>query len=573
MSKINFIGFGGLNEKDKPCYAININGNIYLFDCGVSTPTNSTLGIKQIIPDFTWIVNNASSIKGMFIGTAKYTHFAALPYLVKHLPNLPIYTSDVGATIIANYFNRLQTFNKDQIKLPNLKVMDPLVTKQIGPVSVTPFYVSNYLPKSFGFIIQTPDGSIIFIDSFMISSNRNAAFEDQIFQINRITKGRNLALIVGTGNVVANKGYTNPSHRTNEFFNDIFASNEDNRILIACHDYDLYTVMTIASLCAAKKRPFIIYGGTANKTFQFLQKKNYFHLSNHLNQIRPADMATTKNAVVLLCGTPQRIIGKIEDVCNDEDELLKILPTDYFVYAIHTISGYEKAEAQMFDLMVRSNAAKIYKLPKEVLLADASAEDQKFLVDLLRPRYAIPINGLYMSFIEYRKAVTRSYMRNDNVLLFSNGLQYEFINGELQKSKKEIKTMLQFVNSSGSVDTGSNSLIERETMSNNGVVLIDLLVDKDKKMVRRYNFEPIGIINLANENNMKSIKVINQKCLEQINEYLQTNIKDPSQPINTNELKRFINKIFVRQYEKFFEKEPLILTSFIFNRSHQANKR
>lgn len=569
MSKINFVGFGGLNEKDKPCYALTINGNIFLFDCGVSTPINSQLGIKQIIPDFSWIISNAASIKGMFIGTAQYNHFAALPYLIKHLPNLPIYTSDVGATIIANYFNRLQSFNKDQIKLPNLKILDPLVTKQIGGCAITPFYISNYLPKSFGFIIQTPDGAIIFIDSFMISSNRNAAFEDQIFQINRITKGRNLALITGTGNVVANKGYTNPSHRTNGFFSDILFENEEHRVLIACHDYDLYTIMTIASICAINKRPFIIYGGSTNKTFQFLIKKSYFHLNHNLIQIKPTEMAECKNAVIVVCGTPQRIIGKIEDICNGEDELLKILPTDYFVYAIHTLSGYEKMEAEMFDLMVRSNAAKIFKLPKEVLLADASAEDLKFLVDLLRPHYAIPINGLYMSFVEYRKAITRSFMRNENVLLCSNGMQYEFMNGELQKSKKEIKTILQFVNSSGSVDTGSNSLIERETMSNNGVVVVSLLIDKDKKSVRRYNFEPIGIVNLKNDANTKTIEAINKKCLEQINEYLKTNIVDVNTPVNTGEMKRFISKIFVRQYEKNFEKEPLILTSFIFNRAQQ----
>ncbi len=572
MSKIDFLGFGGLNEKDKPCYAITINGNIYLFDCGVSTPPNSHLGIKQIIPDFKWIVDNASLIKGMFIGTAKFTNFAALPYLLKYLPNLPIYTSDVGATIIANYFNHLKAYNKDQFKLPNLKVLDPLVTKQIGPIAVTPFYVSNYLPKSFGYILQTPDGAIIFIDSFMISSNRNAAFEDQLFKINQITKGRNLALIVGTGNISLNRGYTNPSHRTNEFFSDILSENETDRIIIAAHDYDIYTIMTIAQLCAIRKRPFIIYSGSANRTFQFLIKKGYFHLSNKLLMIKPTEMATTKNAVIVVSGTPQRLISKIEDIIDDEDELLKILPSDYFVYATHTISGYEKAEAEMFDLIVRSNANKIYKLPKEVLLADASAEDHKFLVDLLRPRYAIPINGLYMNFVAYRNAVTKSYMRSDNVLMWSNGLQYQFINGELQKNVNSVNLQMQFVNSSGTVDTGSNSLIEREVMSQNGLIIIDLLIDKDKKCVHRYNFEPIGIINTTNENNKAILKDINQKCLEQINDYLSKNITNPNQPINLIEIKRFINKIFAKQYFKNFEKEPLVLTSFVFIHSSKKSK-
>jgi ribonuclease J len=84
----------------------------------------------------------------------------------------------------------------------------------------------------------------------MISSNRNYAFEDQIFNINKITKGRNLALMVGIGNVGINKGFTNPYHRTAEFFSNILSENEDGRTLIACNNFDFYTIMTIASICA-----------------------------------------------------------------------------------------------------------------------------------------------------------------------------------------------------------------------------------------------------------------------------------------------------------------------------------
>ena len=102
-----------------------------------------------------------------------------MPYLLKYIPNLPIYVSDVGANIIIGYFNYLNITDKANYHRPNIMIMNPLVTQHLGGVTITPFYLSNFLPKSFGFAINTPDGGIVYIDDFMISSNRNAAFEDQ----------------------------------------------------------------------------------------------------------------------------------------------------------------------------------------------------------------------------------------------------------------------------------------------------------------------------------------------------------------------------------------------------------
>lgn len=574
MSKINFVGFGGLNERNKPCYALTINGSIYLFDCGISTPPNTQLGIQKIVPDFTWIINNANSIKGIFIGTPEYMSFAGLPYLIKHLPNVPIFCSDVGATIIINYFNHIiQASKEGSYKLPNIKILSPLVSKHIGNIIVTPFYISNNLPKSFGFIIGTPDGSIIFIDNFMISSNRNAAFEDQIFQINRLTHGRNLVLITGIGNVSKNYGFTNPAHRTVDFFNNILSENQDHRILIACHDYDLYTIMTIASCCISRNRPFLIYSGSTNKTFQYLIKNRYFTNGNRIRTFKHTEMMNQANAIIVLTGTPQRIISKIEDIIAGEDPLLKILPTDYFVYAIHTINGYERAEAEMFDHIVRTSAAKVIKLPKEVLLAQASGEDHKFLIDLLRPKYAIPINGLFMDFIKYRNIVTRSFISKNNVIMLNNGEQIEIMNGELQFKRNPIKLQLQFVNSTGTVDTGSASLYERETMATNGVVVVDLLIDKAHKKIANANLQPIGVINTANPESAAIMKSIHEICLKSLNDYLKINIKDVNEPLNTNEFKYYINKVFTRHYSKKLDKEPLIVSSLIFKKSKEEQEK
>ena len=93
MAKISFLGLGGLDEKEKSCYALTINGDIYILNCGLVTPPGASLGVKKIIPDFSWIISNRSAIKGIFIGTPKYSNFAALPYLLKVLEILHPFSS------------------------------------------------------------------------------------------------------------------------------------------------------------------------------------------------------------------------------------------------------------------------------------------------------------------------------------------------------------------------------------------------------------------------------------------------------------------------------------------------
>lgn len=561
MSNINFVGFGGLNEKGKQCYALSVDNDIYLFNCGILTPPNSQLGIRKIIPDFSWIIKNASKIKGLFIGTPQYENYAGLPFLLKNIPNLPIYVSDVGAVVINNYFSYLDILDKVNFK-PNVRIIDPLKSFKLGECFITPFNISNFSPKSLGFIINTRNGAVIFIDDFMINSNRNLAFDNQMPYINRITKGNNLLLITGVGNVGINKGFTSPSHSTLDFLTDTISTCNNGRILIACNEFDMYTVMTIASVCAHKKRPFIIYSGSINKEFDCLIKKGYF-VNHKLKTIRKEQMQTTNDAVIVLTGIHQRLISKIHAIINDEDPLIKILPSDYFVYATHQVNGYEKLEAKMFDDIVCSNVQKVIKLPKEIITATASAEDHKFLIDLIRPKYVIPINGLYMNFVQYQEAISKSYIKNENIIKLGNGDVAWINDGNLNPKNKYIKQQLQFVNSNGSVDPGSTTIFERKQMTSDGAIIVNLFIDKNNKKILLSNFEPIGVVNLTNEN-QEIIKQINTNCIELINEYLEKNITDVSKPINTKDFKYYIKKIFTKNYEKKFEKKPLIISALVF---------
>ncbi|MDR1991835.1 MAG: ribonuclease J [Mycoplasmataceae bacterium] len=568
MSKIEFFVLGGLDEHGKDCYALTINGDIYIINCGIITPPSISLGVKKIIPDFTWINQNKRAIKGIFVGTPSYDRFGSLEFFYEFIPNVPIYVSNIGAVILNTYFSKkINKHNHHQPKL-NIRTLEPLKTERIGTVMVTPFRISNCIPRSLGLIFNTSDGAVIYIDDFIVSSNKNTLFEDEIMYINKFTNHKNLLLIVGAGLAGRSKGFTNPHHRVAAYFENIMID-APGRILVACYDHDVYKILGLLQTTANKNIPINIYSHTFVELFNYLNQNNY--IGNHkLLTIDDTKIDESTNAVIVITGTSQRLFPKLEKIINDDDPKFHIKDDDTFIFAEGTISGFEVFEAEVFDNVARTNINRIYKLPREILPVSASNEDHKFLVEMLKPKYIIPVSGLYMDFIEYQKAVIQSGFAKQNVLILENGRNVSFSNGELEPKTKFVNLESQYIGTQGVLDVGASSMFERDQMKDNGVVLLNFLYSKEEKIIKKFNYDTVGVTNI-NDTNRSIINGIIEECNKTINTIMSSAIEKNA--LDIKEIKMAIRKFVDKHFEKKFNKKPLVLTTIIFAKNHKHIKQ
>ena len=239
MTKIEFVCFGGQDEKNKVCDALIINDDIYILGCGVSCYSTVTLGIKKTIPDFSYLIDNKQKIKGIFIPTASYELFGGLQFLLKLIPNLPIYTSNLGQTIINNFLERI--FNNKNIKNHeidsfktkyNVNVLKPLTINKISNIDVMAFRTACFMPQSLGFIFKTNSGSIIYIDNFIIPTNANSALYDLLNEINKFTNNNVLLLISSIGHNIDNQSFTTPNYSVSSFFENCIK--DENLVIDLC---------------------------------------------------------------------------------------------------------------------------------------------------------------------------------------------------------------------------------------------------------------------------------------------------------------------------------------------------
>lgn len=572
MTKIEFVCFGGQDEKDKVCDALIIDEDIYILGCGINCPSTVTLGIKKIIPDFNYLIDNQQKIKGIFIPTASYELFGGLQFLLKLIPNLPIYTSSLGQTIINNFLERI--FNNKNIKNHeidcfkdkyNVNVLKPLTINKIGKIDVMAFRVACFMPQSLGFVFKTSAGSIIFIDNFIIPNNANNTLYDLLYEVKKFTNSNVLALITSIGHNIDHQSFTTPNYSVTSFFENCVVDME-HRGIFAIDEQDIYKLLRLAWLADKMMIPFYIYSGSLAHTFNYILHNKIVNFPHLLyvdkNQINKID-----RCIIVVAGDKQSLLSKLLKIAAQEDSKLVLKQNDMFVYSMLTTVGYEKLEANLFDNLNKFGIAKIKKLPKDVIMLSQSQEDHKFLINILKPKYLFPINGLYMDFVKYKK-IAKSCYSNNNVIILSNGQRAIFDDDKLINTKQHLKINEQYVGINGLYDVGANGLIECEQMADSGCVLASLLIDKKTKEIKSFNYTTVGIINT---NDLK-----NQSIIHEIESELNTSILDmlkqkaPNTSLTKDDQDDFKKQI-VKKYDKKFNKHPLVLLTIIYIDQLQRN--
>lgn len=554
MAKINFLALGGQDERDKSCFVVEVNDEIFVFNAGVKLPPNDISGINAIIADFSYLEANAKKIKGIFVATPSFANVTGLRLLLSQInPKTPIYTSSIGAGIIKRVFDQKSHIKKVE---PNIIELEPIKDKKVGSIFATAFKITNSLPHSYGYVLKTEDGAIVYIDEFIISNDRNKTFDSQINFLNSITKNNTLALIIGTGQSGLN-AYTAPSHKNKSFYEDIL-NKANQRLIVACDSSDAYSIFTLATIAKQQTKPFIIYSNNFINVFSSVIKQGLYNNKN-LMSTPIAEMNKLEKAIIVIADNPDNLFNRLKKIIGGEDKLLTINPNDYFVLGFPVIAGIEMLVANLCDELGRKDID-FSLLPKDYLRMVQSDEDCKHVVNLLQPRYVIPINGLYKQEVKFTQAVTSSWIKNEQVISLDNGEQVFVEDKNLLPKRNRVPIEEKFLSMYNALDVGSGVIYERLQMSENGVVSISFIFDKQcQKLLNSVQFKYYGVVNNG-PFSLSKVEEIEATFKERMGECL---FYDKNKKLDIKETKAALKRLLARLFEKKFNKRPLVLSNFI----------
>jgi len=471
MCNIKMFSLGGLDEMGKNCYVVEIDNDIFVFDCGLKYANENLYGIDYIIPDFEYLIENQSRIKGLFLTHAHYENMGATEDLLKDLPNIKVYATRFTKFMLTN----------DGIDEKRITEIIPHKKMNFGNnISIFPISVNHSTPDSVMYVINTPDGAIVYTGDFIIDSKMMDKYSMDLGKIAYIGKQGVLALLCES--VYSERiGHTSPSHRLVNVFKDAIKHHE-NRMLFAVLPTHIYTIQEIFDAAANTHRKIVIMGKNLQNIISFSKKEGYINFQDDI--LGDLSNIDDKDAILLIQDSKENPYASISKIINGYDKFIKLKKTDTVVFAEPKYDSSEKTLVKVQNDLA-SHGCDIVTMPKDkTILHHASSEDLMIMIDLLKPKYYMPVKGEYRYMVNNANIATELKIPSENILLKQNGDIVEINNGELNKECFDhIKVNDILIDGNSTEDVGELVIKDREMLSENGIVLISATVSKKEKVL------------------------------------------------------------------------------------------
>lgn len=473
MSKIKIFALGGLNEEGKNMYVVKVDSDIFIFDAGLKYAGDKLLGVDYVIPNFDYIKQNIKNIKGLFITHGHEKNMGAVCDIVSEVPNLKVYATKFTANILR------KELDSEGVKYDNLVTIDPYRKIDFGKTSVFPVRLTHSVPDNVGYALNTLDGTIFYTGNYVFDATMLGPYKADIGKLAYIGK-QGVLCLMGESMYADKIGYTSPKNRIDKLIKDTINSSE-NRLIVTVFTAHVSRIEELFNEISKTTRRVVVMGHKLQGIINDILDNNYVKFDRE--RIGDLSNINDKDVIILISNERKKPFMNLNRIINGYDKYVKIKPTDT-VFFMEPINDYnEKLAIKVVDDISKAGASVVTMSRKDNLLHHASSEDIMLMLDLMNPKYYMPVIGEYRHMVANAKCASHVGMKKENILLKQNGDVVTFINGELKDVKEKVSVDDVLIDGNSSQDIGELVLKDRELLSNSGIVIICATVDKKTKEV------------------------------------------------------------------------------------------
>lgn len=473
MSKIKIFALGGLNEDGKNMYVVEADHDIFIFDAGLKYADDKMLGVDYIIPNYDYIKKNRKNIKGIFITHGHYDNMGALSEILKEVPDLPIYGTSFTMEIIKD------DLLADNLSVKNLRVIKPHRKINFGKNSIFPISLTHMVPDNVGYVLYTPDGAIFYTGNFVFDSTMLGAYKTDIGKLAYVGKQGVLCLL--SESLYADKqGFTSPNHRTAKAIREVI-NKADGRILYNIYQAQLYRIQELFNEIKNTDRNVVIMGKSLESVILKAIDKNYVNFDK--KRILPINHVKDDKIVVIISDEREKPFSNLKRIVRGYDKFITVTPDDTIIFASPIEDGMERTATKLLDGLAKIGANVIEISKRKYLSHHASSEDLMLMIDLMQPKYYMPVIGEYRHQVANANVAKEVGMDDDHILLRLNGEVAYFENGELVDNGMKVPVDDILIDGLAAGDVGELVLKDRELLSDSGIVIITATIDKQTKEI------------------------------------------------------------------------------------------
>jgi ribonuclease J len=470
-SRIQIISLGGLGEIGKNMSVIRYQDTIVVIDAGLMFPEEELLGIDIVIPDISYLLENKEKVKAVLLTHGHEDHVGALPYLLKEM-DVPVYGSRLTMGIVEGKLEEHDLSNE------NLHVVKPRDILKIGPFEVEFLRVSHSIPDAMGIAIHTPLGVILHTGDIKLDQT---PVDGQVVDFRKLAElGEKGVLVMLSDSTNADKpGFTMSERVVGNTFDDLFGKCE-GRIIVTTFASNVHRIQQV--ICTAQRygRKVSIVGRSMVNNVKISRELGYIDMPEGiLIEMEEINNYPPHEVVIVTTGSQGEPMSALTRMATADHRWVSIERGDTVIISATPIPGNEKLVAKTVDLLFRQGAEVIYEKSMGVHVSGhASQEELKILLNLIRPRYFIPVHGEYRHLMKHAKLAESLGIPRSRIFVADNG---QII--EVGKKKANIAGKVAagkiLVDGLGVGDVGNIVLRDRRQLSQDGIMIVVVTINKE----------------------------------------------------------------------------------------------
>ena len=464
---------GGLGEVGKNMYCVMHEEEIIIIDAGVMFPEDNLPGIDYILADYTFLKQNESKIKGLFITHGHEDHIGAIPYLVSNV-NIPIiYAPKVASELIK------KKLEDRSIPFNNIVIFEDKTKIDFKYFSIDFFRTTHSIPDSYGIRIKTPQGAIVETGDFKFDLTPIGPMSD-LSKMARIgDEGVKLLMSESTNALIP--GFSQSENAVDEALGDIFR-NCTGRIILATFASNIYRLVHIIETCKKNNRKIVAFGRSMVNNIEIAKSCSLITDKTVIISADEAKKLAPENLCILVTGSQGEPLAALSRIANGIDSNVTLMPEDTVIFSSSAIPGNALSIIRVINKLYLKGAT-VYTTSDDVNIHTSGhgrQEELKLLFRLMKPEYLMPIHGEFRMLQAHTKLAIECGMKEENTFIMDNGDVLALTNDGVKKVKS-IPINDIYVDGKRIGDIGSSIIRDRKIMSKDGVLVVILNIDKNKK--------------------------------------------------------------------------------------------
>ena len=467
--RISFLG--GLGEIGRNCLVIEQDGKLLLIDCGLMFPDADMHGIDLVLPDFTYLRENADRIVGCVATHGHEDHVGGLHFLLREL-SFPIFGSDVTLGLARHRIEEAGLLGRTE-----LVICRDGERRKIGPFDVEFIPVTHSVPHAHAIAVHTPQGVIIHSGDFKLDLTPVDGRRTDLARIGEISKTEGVRLLLADSTNAEEAGYAPSEKAVGEVLRAIFARQRDRRIITASFASHIHRIQQIAQAAIAEGRVVATLGLSIKKNVRMARDLGLLHLPDaSIIDIEDIDKYPPEKLCIISTGSQGEAMSALALLARGDNRWFKIGDRDTVILSSHAIPGNESNVNRVIDGLLRAGAQVVHSGVADVhATGHAQADELKTYLSIVGPEFFVPIHGEYRHLVAHAKLGEVMGVPHDNVLLCEDGDQLTLSDTGLEKTGRVPAGYLYVDGIVG--DVGQGVLRDRKVLAEEGVVVVVVTVD------------------------------------------------------------------------------------------------